>query len=185
MERPGLSDLLDLRLRTDRIGGEPRELVAAADAEAREALAERLDVLAVEALDARLVLARFRGGIRVTGRVCARIAQACVVSFVPVFQDIDEPVDRVFLPASQRPREPDPGSEVFVDLEGEDPPDYIDGPEIDLSELVVETVSLAIDPYPRAPDAELSELGAGDADEEAGPFAGLKALKGKEPGAGG
>ena len=47
--------------------------------------------------------------------------------------------------------EPAPGAEVFVDLEGEDLPDHFDGPEADLSEWLIETLALALDPYPRKP----------------------------------
>ena len=53
---------------------------------------------------------------------------------------------------------PAPASaEVFVDLEGDDMPDHFEGHEADLSDLIVETLALAIDPYPRAPDASLED----------------------------
>jgi uncharacterized metal-binding protein YceD (DUF177 family) len=179
MSRKPTDSFIDAVFRVDRVPAAGREITVAADAEERAGLAERLEVSAVEMLKADLTASRFRGGLRVEGRLEARIVQPCVVTFEPVTQEIDERIDRIFLPASQRPHQPEPGSETFVDLEGEDPPDYIDGPEIDVSELLVETLSLAIDPYPRAPGADLDALGVNDDKAETSPFARLKALKPK------
>jgi len=181
MSRKSPESFHDAAFRVDRVPAEGRRITVEADAEELAALTERLKVSAVEMLTADLTASRFRGGVRVEGRLRSRVVQPCVVTFEPVTQDIDEPVDRVFLPASQRPHEPDPDAEAFVDLEGEDPPDYIDGPEVDLSELLIETLSLAIDPYLRAPGAELEAPAIeGDVEEETSPFARLKALK-QEP----
>lgn len=179
MSRKHTDSFLDAAFRVDRIPADGRGISLEADEAERAALAERLKISAVELLKADLTASRLRGGLRVEGRLQARIVQPCVVTFEPVTQEIDEPIDRVLLPASQRPHEPDPGVETFVDLEGEDPPDYIDGPEVDVSELLVETLSLAIDPYPRAPGADLSELGIEEDKDETSPFARLKALKQK------
>lgn len=179
MSRRVTDSFRDAVFRIDRVPAAGREITVEADAEELAGLTERLKVSAVEMLKADLTASRFRGGLRVEGRLEARVVQPCVVTFEPVTQEIDEAIDRVFLPASQRPHEPNPGSETFVDLEGEDPPDYIDGPEIDVSELMIETLSLAIDPYPRAPGADLSDLGIDEDKGETSPFARLKALKDK------
>ena len=71
---------------------------------------------------------------------------------------------------------------MFVDVEGEDEPDYFEGPEADLSELIIETLSLAIDPYPRAPGVVLDTEDADDEEETASPFAALKGLRKDENG---
>jgi len=176
MSRP--SPLLpDALLRVDQIPAAGRQVEVEADAEALAVLTERLKVSAVERLSALVTATRFRGGVRVVGRLRSRVVQPCVITAEPVVQEIDEPVDRVFLPASQRPHEPEPGSETFVDLEGDDPPDYIEGPELDLTELLIETLSLAIDPYPRAPGASLDSIEFDGDEAEASPFARLKDLK--------
>ena len=91
-------------------------------------------------------------------------------------QHIDEPVDRVFLPEAQA-HKPTPGSEVFIDLEDDDFPDHIDGPEVDLSALLIETLALAIDPYPRAPGESLDSLGIDVGGGPMSPFAALEKLK--------
>jgi len=50
---------------------------------------------------------------------------------------------------------------------------------IDLGELVVQELAVALDPYPRAPGAEVPEAyRPPEVEEESGPFAALKVLKG-------
>jgi uncharacterized metal-binding protein YceD (DUF177 family) len=177
MSRPSKPLLPDAVVRIDQIPPAGRTLSVNADDEALARLTERLKVSALERLAAEVRVSRFRGGLRAVGRLEATVVQPCVVTAEPVTQEIGEPVDRVFLPASQRARDSEPGSKTFVDIEGEDPPDYIDGPELDLTELLVETVALAIDPYPRAPGASLESLELDPDDVETSPFARLKELK--------
>jgi uncharacterized metal-binding protein YceD (DUF177 family) len=169
--------VLDASVRIDGLPPEGRAIMVEADAEQREAIARELGITAVERLRARLRAVGFRGGIRVTGDLDARIEQPCVVSLEPVHQDIAEPIDRVFMPG----REPQPASaghaDIFVDLEGDDLPDYFEGPEADLSPMIIETLALAIDPYPRAPGAELDTNGLDPDDPSDSPFAALARLK--------
>ncbi|GHA36498.1 metal-binding protein [Devosia pacifica] len=169
----------DAVVRLDRVPIDGRRVEFTADSEALAQLTERLKVQSVEALSATLTAKRLRGGLQVVGQVSAAITQACVVTLDPVTQRIDETVDRVFLPASQKPKEPEPGTETFVDLEGDDPPDYIEGNEVDLTELVIETVALAVDPYPRAEGVSVEDVIETDAPAEESPFAKLKQLKSK------
>jgi uncharacterized metal-binding protein YceD (DUF177 family) len=168
--------IIDAIVRIDRLPSAGRSVDVAPDAAARAELAKILNVQAVEAMQASLTVTPLRGGIRALGHLTARIVQASVVSFEPVVQDIDEAVDRVFLPASTD-NVPTPGSEIFVDLEDDDFPDHIDGPEVDLSALLIETIALAIDPYPRRPGESLESLGLNDDGEPSGPFAALTKLK--------
>ena len=168
--------LLDAIIRIDRLPPTGRTLAVAPDESARQALAEALKLTEVEAFHADLTIVPLRGGIRAQGRLTARIVQPSVVTFEPVSQDIDEPIDRVFLPEGHS-HKPAPGAEIFVDLEDDDFPDHIDGPEVDLSALLIETLALAIDPYPRQPGESLDSLGLAPDDTDAGPFASLKKLK--------
>ena len=153
-----------------------RELALTVDRPEREAVASRLGVTAVERLQVKLSAVRFRGGFRVTGRLTALIVQPSVISLEPVTQEIDEPVDRVFLPGGEKPYAGPADAEIFVDLEGDDLPDHFEGNEADLTEMIVETLALAVDPYPKSEDESLGAVGDEDAEEEL-PFAGLKILK--------
>lgn len=168
--------MFDALIRFDRLPAAGRDLDVSPDAEALVALAGLLKLSAVETFHASLTAAKLRGAIRVQGRLTARIVQPSVVTFAPVTQDIDEPVDRLFVQGPDRPHNPAPGAEIFVDLEDDDFPDQVDGNEVDLSALLIETLALAIEPYPRLPGESLESLGVEPADKPDGPFAGLKAL---------
>jgi len=169
--------VLDAVIRFDHLPASGRELEVTPDTEALAAMAAVLKVTEVTAFHASLTAVRLRGGIRVQGRLTARIVQPSVVTFDPVPQDIDEAVDRLFVQGPDKPHNPAPGAEIFVDLEDEDFPDHVDGNEVDLSALLIETLALAIDPYPRLPGESLDTLGVDLADKEGGPFARLKSLK--------
>ncbi len=107
----------------------------------------------------------------------ADVTQACVVSFEPVPEHVEEKLFRLFLQGAQHEPDPAPGAEIYVDLERDDLPDHFDGPEADFSEWLIETLSLALDPYPRKPDIELDSTYSDDPDESDSPFEALKALK--------
>jgi len=168
--------LLDATVRIDNIPSEGRSLDVVATREQCAAIAERLGISAVERLEARLNVTRLRSGLRALGRLEAVTVQPCVVTFEPVRQVMDEEVERLYLPSSEAPKPSAAHPEVFVDLESSELPDYFDGHEIDLSEAIIETVALALDPYPRAEGVSVEDLGISAQDEVVSPFAGLKSL---------
>ena len=172
--------LHDASIRLDSMptAGRDVELVPAADE--RAALAARLGENAVDALSVKLHAVKFRDGIRVTGRLTATVTQPSVVTLEPLQQEIAEPVDRIFLPGGEKDYAGPANAEVFVDLEGEDIPDHFEGNEADLTDLIIETLALAIDLYPRAPGESVEALGLEPEPLEDHPFAALKALKPKE-----
>ncbi len=98
----------------------------------------------------------------------------------PIAQQIAEPVDRIFLPSGEKDFAGPANAEIFVDLEGDDLPDHFEGNEADLSDLIVETLALAVDLYPREPGASLEDTGFKPDPDESSPFDVLKALKPKE-----
>lgn len=178
MSGPAPFRLADAGIRLDSMPTNGRDLDLVLGAEDRLAIAGQLDITAVEKLEVKLHAVRFKGGIRVTGRLWATAVQPSVVSLEPVTQEIVEPIDRIFLPGGEKAYAGPADAEIFVDLEGDDMPDHFEGNEADLSSLIVETLALALDPYPRLPDETVGEL-PDDGDTEADlPFAGLKVLKG-------
>lgn len=178
-----------------RLGDHGARHVVAADEGEREAIARAFDLVAVEAFEADLTLRRWRGGkgVALEGQVRANVVQTCVVTLDPVPAMIDEPLSRRFLGREGAGRSKDGPEEIVIDPDAEDPPDPLDGPEIDLGAIALEHFALALDPYPRAPGASFagpaSDLGPDlDAKSEAPvpsegrrtPFAGLKdRLEGK------
>jgi hypothetical protein len=168
--------ITDASIRLDSMPRTGRDLDLTVDKPERDALAAELEIVAIDRLQVKLHAVKFRGGIRVTGRLTGIIVQQSVVTFEPITQEIGEPIDRVFLPGGEKDFAGPANAEIFVDLEGEDVPDHFEGNEADLSDLIVETLALAIDPYPRAPGESLDALGLPTKDEEPSPFAALKKL---------
>jgi hypothetical protein len=130
------------------------------------ALAKRFAIPSVDRLEARLLLRPEPGGaVMVTGTLCAGVVQACVVSLEPVAQQVEEAVALRLLPPGQEPSDdPDGPDEIATE-----------GDAVDLGEAVAEQLALALDPYPRAPGAELPRAAAGDG--AAGAFGALAALR--------
>ena len=156
-----------------------RHVDLAADAQARGAIAKLAGLAVLPRLEASFeVTRRGRGGLRVVGRVSATVGQTCVVTLEPIENEIDEPVDLVFVPAGELPPSGHDGGEVEVPLE--DAPEPLTGGHVDLGAIATEFLMLAIDPYPRKPDAVFQSPPAGD--DAVHPFAPLAALKQKRTG---
>ena len=158
--------------RLDTIGDRERRVtIEASDAE-RAALAKRFDLIAIDRLTADLTFRREAAGIVVRGRVAADVVQACVVTEAPVPAAIDEPVALRFV--AQTGSAPDE-----IELSEDDCDTVpIEGSAIDLGEAAAETMALALDPFPRAPDAEAALREAGVlSEEEARPTGALAGLK--------
>jgi uncharacterized metal-binding protein YceD (DUF177 family) len=162
------------RLPLDRIrDGDRQDIVAEPDE--RSAIADRLGLLSLDRLEAHVVLARDGEKVRAAGRLKASLEQACVVTGDPVPARLDEPFDLAFVP------EPKAGVDEEVELSGSDLDTmFYDGSAIELGGAIIDTLALALDPYPRSAAAEAALKEAGVlSEEEAGPFAALAALRGK------
>jgi uncharacterized metal-binding protein YceD (DUF177 family) len=116
------------------------------------------------------------GRVHVTGEVRARIGQTCVVTLDPIENEIDELIDLMFAPSEQIPSLSALTEETAGDEELPDPPEPIVNDVIDLGRLATDALFLAIDPYPRRPDATF-EPPAEIIDPADHPFAALKALQ--------
>lgn len=160
--------------RVDGIGERARAVSIGADADERIGLARRFGLLGIERLDAVWTLRREEGAILATGHVTAAVTQACSASGVPVPATIGEVATLRFV-----------DNAAAVDEELELSPDALDtlpieNGAIDLGEAAAETLALALDPFPRAPDADAVLAQAGVLNEgAAGPFRGLADLKRK------
>ena len=116
------------------------------------------------------------GRVHVTGEVRARIGQTCVVTLDPIENEINELIDLMFAPLEQIPSLSALTEEAAGDEEIPDPPEPIVNGVIDLGRLATDALFLAIDPYPRRPDA-MFEPPAEIIDPADHPFAALKALQ--------
>lgn len=146
-------------------------------AEERGAIAAALDIIDIKKLT-------FSGEIapagaadwELTANLGATVVQACVVTLAPVTSRIDEAINRQYLAHFEQPTEDE--VEMTVDENAEELP-----ATIDLYQVLTESLSLALPPYPRSNGAELGEAvfskpGVAPLTEEsARPFAGLAGLR--------
>jgi len=149
-----------------------------ADQATRLAVADVGDLREVLSVQASFDVTPMSGGrYHVTGQVRARIGQTCVVTLEEIESDIDEAIDLTFVPPDQIPE-----MAALVDeaeeSEGDtpDPPEPIENGIIDLGRIATDALYLAVDPYPRKPDAVFEPLVEAP-DPEDHPFAALKALQ--------
>lgn len=168
-----MTDRFAHQLRLDQIrDGERLDLVA--DEIERSAVAERLQLLSLDRLEAHVCLGRTGEIVRAEGRILAALDQSCVATGDPVAAHIDEPFAILFVPEPQNS-----GGDDEIEL-GEADCDtvFYDGASIDLGNAIADTLALSLDPYPRSAgaDAALKEAGVLN-EEQASPFAVLAKLK--------
>jgi len=163
----------------DRLGGpKVTESIEASLAE-REAVARRLGILSVERLAAQVTVKSVGNQLfRVLGAWQAEVRQACVVTLEPVAESLEGDFEVDYQAGDAAASHE---ADVVIDPEAADPAEILPEEGIDLGELVVQEVSVALDPYPRAPGAEVPEqYRPPEVEEDEGPFSALKALKGEK-----
>lgn len=150
------------------VQAKPAELVA---------LAARFDLQTMERLEASVRLKAIAGGalVRVDGRFSADVVQTCVVTLEPVPAHVEEEFSLTY----GVPEPEEPGEEIELSLDEEDPPDPIIDGTIDVGEAVAEHVALALDPFPRKPGIAFSGVDDEPVEEERkpSPFAVLAQLR--------
>lgn len=160
------------RVPLDRVRDGERIDLVADDAELKQ-IAERLGLRSLSRLDAHATLEREAERICARGRLRASLEQSCVATGEPVAEHVDEPFEIVFVP---EPGEGRPDEEIELGAEDCDTVFY-EGGSIDLGTAIADSLALAIDPYPRSPNAEDALREAGVMNEaEAGPFGELAKL---------
>jgi len=155
-------------LRPAAVGPQGRHERLEATPQERAALAQRLGLLGLDSLSAEIDLTPAPGNaVRARGTLRAAVVQECVVTLDPVPQTVEAPIDWRILPPGEEPSE-----------ELDDGPDEIESEpdgSFDLGEALVQDLALALDPYPRAPGAELPSEAS---DRKPSPFDALRALGG-------
>jgi uncharacterized metal-binding protein YceD (DUF177 family) len=149
-----------------------------ADAAVRGRIAKALGLQSLAALDATLKASPWLDGVQIDGRWTARLTQICGVTLEPFETELNGEIHLRALPAGSPALDAHQAHEVDMDPEADDPPDVLEGDQIDLGACVVEDLSLAVDPFPRKPGATF------EAPAQAGelsPFAVLAKLKGGAP----
>jgi uncharacterized metal-binding protein YceD (DUF177 family) len=163
-------------LAPDHVPPEGTSVHLAASAAECRLLARRFELIDLTRLegDIRVLPVGGTETIQVSGHVSADVVQSCVVTLDPVPAKVEADFDRLF--SRDVPYEAE--GEVEIDPEAEAPEPLVDG-MLDLGELLAEELSLALEPYPRSPDADrlLAEQEADQAKERRSAFASLDSLR--------
>ncbi len=162
---------------SDLAGRHPREVVIEPNATERAAVARELDIIGIRKLRFAATLSPLgRRDWSLSGQLGATVVQQCVVTLDPVTTRIDEPVRRTYMAEL-----PDPGPGE-VEMPEDDTIDPLPA-AIDLAEVMIEALALALPPFPRAQGVEPVDMAASPAgaapltDAEIRPFAGLAGLR--------
>ena len=168
-----LSRIVDLAAVSDE---EPATTSIDATSDERQALCKRLDLADLSRLSGRIQLARLgERRIRTDVNFEAVVIQSCVVTLEPIAATIEESFTQEFIyGAASIDRAEDGEIEVWV--EPEDEPENLIDDHLDLGELVTQHLALALDPYPRKPDAEFDGFQT-ETEANGGAFAALGELK--------
>lgn len=173
-----MSDILNWTHVVSEVGEQGLEVRRDATHSQCVAVAAAMEIVACNQLGANYRITPLPNGrFRVAGEVSAEVVQNCVVTLDPVVQRIVEPIDIEFRPKAQIDSPADGEHEVFAP----DDPEPIENNRLAVGRIVYETIATALDPYPRATNAEL-EAAEGQAeprDSKANPFAALADWKPK------
>lgn len=148
----------------------------------QDALKESLNILSVPQFESELIFKGWRkGGVKVKGRFFAELERECVVTLEPLTEEIKEDFERTFLPKGSKLAKPEfnEEGEMVLDPDGADIPDLFSGNTLDAWEILIEQVLLAMDPFPRTDNADISVHQAPEEElaPKQSPFAVLKSLK--------
>ena len=142
------------------------------------ALAERLGLNAVDRLEGQFTLQAQGAFVLFRGAFEAEVDQMCVVSLKPFKSSIAEEIALDLVTAEEADHRDE--EEDFLDP---DSPEYdvLDPDNLVPGEILAQTLSMALDPYPRHPDAVLEAEGQNvsvneDLQKPDNPFASLKGL---------
>ncbi|MEL7544665.1 MAG: YceD family protein [Pseudomonadota bacterium] len=183
---PAPFDAKDWQIRVGTVGDGLQRTIAAPP-QSLPALAKTLELIGVDAIsrvEAAVDIAPASGKTgRMSGTMTlhATLQQTCVVTLERMDVAIEETVPAEFWPPRQIERwDAERGREAEVDDDTPDPLPIVDD-RLHIGALAYETLVVAIDPHPRAADADFGEISTESEEERAAahPFAALAQLAGK------
>lgn len=173
-----LSDLPTYPIRPAELNNRKRaHFDISPDADGRAAIADALDVLQIKKLVFKGALIPMgRRDWRLEADLGATVAQPCVVTLAPVNTRIEDSVTRSYIADWDAPD----ADEIEIDAEDTDEPLPA---RLDLVDVLLEALTLALPAYPRRDDAPSDVVAVTEpgkevmTDADARPFAGLAALR--------
>ena len=179
----------------DDIPTQGRSYEVAPNESEKRSIAQRLGIVSLDSLQAKLDISREEKGyiFQVKGEFFADITQSCVITLEPVTCKIEDSFEAWYADHAQalpfkRAQHDAKSKKEIVDLpmlEEHEDPEPIEGGKINLGELVIQYLSLAINPYPQreGADYENKEVEKKSGTREAlrpNPFAALKNWRPKD-----
>jgi len=167
----------------DKLGLQPFVLDITPSAGELKALADRLKIDSLDALQAQISLQLLpNDDVRLDATFSAHITQTCGVTLDPVENSISSSFSMIYSDEAEEFFGPEDEDSADLDEDFE-PLEPIEDGKIDVGEAVVEHLALEIDPFPRVKGATFDgySTGNGDAEEavleKKNPFAVLSKLK--------
>ncbi|WOE75205.1 YceD family protein [Alterisphingorhabdus coralli] len=151
--------------------------ITASEAECA-ALAARFGLVRINTLSADCSYERQGEDVHVTGTLRADIVQSCVITLEDFASHINQPFQLHFV-AEETLADDSDEAEILVEQDDIDLMPMDNG-RFDIGEAVAQTLALALDPYPRGPNADAAISRKGilrEGEEKESPFAALGALK--------
>lgn len=175
----------------EKITSKREEFNPEMDSDELKAVCERLQLKDLDIKTMTFSAQRMNDGctIFVEGKIVADVVQPCVVSLEDVKEQVSEEFEGFYLDESEvksfekakRSRnneDEDEFSEGFLKErkmpEAHEEPEIVTRGKIDVGELIVQSLSLGINPYPHAPGVMSKEGESIYKDEQVSPFAALK-----------
>lgn len=176
---------LKARINVATLKDEPLDIIVEFDAADLAAMAERFGLIGLEGVEARACLSkhdREPGGYDLSITVSGRATQLCGVSQEPMVSPFHEQSNLLLVPLKRANELDESGALTDPDI-----PEYEafgDDGSLDIAEILAQSISLAIEPYPRREDAEITAFSHHSAGEEQAlkrenPFAILQNIKDK------
>lgn len=151
----------------DTLTSKPTNYNLIATPEERKKIAQRLNLISIEKLEATLHLQK-KDQLFLTGSILANVTQSCVRTLVPLPQQLNIGVDEIFILKVNEPEEEE-------EMELKDLIEPVQGNTLDLGEVVIQILSLNLDPYPVAPGS--TPLDYQEKETKTSPFDVLKKKK--------
>lgn len=184
-----MNNLPELEVLVSKLPNTGRNIIFEAEPGVLPVIQKQLDVEQVTKFQAKLLARPWKkGGMALKGDVLVNVTQACVVTSEPVRNELQIDIDRKFLPSGKaiRREQLNEEGELVIDPDAFDLPDEFHGDKVGLWDSLLEEIILNLDPFPRAPGAEVNREYQSDTDGDVGsaethnPFAGLNTLINKK-----
>lgn len=152
---------------------DPKKFTLSATEEECDALAKRFGLQKIRYLNAECEVWRQEDSnfIGLKGKFKCEVVQTCVVTFEPVIAKIKDNLLEFFEERKEEKHGKKDQTEIDLPyLEDEEVPELLESSELDMGEVIAQHLALSLDPYPRAPGAELAKIVESHDEKKISPF---------------